>query len=240
MSVIELSNGLIDFNDLNNDEPQSDDELSELEIIKPKRLSFKDLDIKVPDPVARMSEDEIRRHTECTVTLSRYFASPAYEAYLKKAGFHVTQKQMMAMGVDEIEDMVKRVRHAASNKTTSGSMLKAVVHIGVAKIEGYTQTNERVNKHIDLTGWYESLRADSSFDDCLAQLEIEYGMVTMMSPERRLLWILVSSAGHVATMNKMTKVKQPQRPADVPAVIPNQPAQQQVHPIEEVQFQKVV
>jgi hypothetical protein len=151
-----------------------------------------------------VSEEMIKQHTELTVLINRYLSEPNYEAYLKKLGFKLNQDKLSGMSIEDLDKYLQRIRTAINNKSST-SFVKGSVHVGIKIIEGISQ-NPKVKPHFDLEGWYASLANNTELDDCLTQLEIENGIVTMLPPHQRLLYILGKSACVTIGTNRMKKV----------------------------------
>jgi hypothetical protein len=171
-----------------------------------------------------MVEDDVKQHTEVIVKINRYLTEPSYEQYLKKLGFKLNQDKMLKMTTEELNTYCDRLRTAVSNKS-SVSFIKGTVHVGIKMIEGISQ-NPRIKPHFDLEGWYTSLAQNEELEDCLTQLEIENGVITMLPPHQRLLYILAKSAAMTLGTNKMKKTienrqnAQPVAPVEVVNQVP--------------------
>jgi hypothetical protein len=218
MTEIVLSEGLIDLDNLNGDTKSTNEPIKankpnhptakvhkgivlgadELDSIL---TNFEDIEPTKDTSNKPLSDADIQRHTELTISISRWLTHPSFEEYLKKLGFLINQNQLHQMSIDELDEHLKRIKTAVNNKSTI-SIVKGGAHLCIKTMEGLSQL-PRVKPHFDLNGWYESLQHNEEFDDILSQLELEYGMVTMLSPEKRLALLLLKTSVTVAGTNKV-------------------------------------
>ena len=166
--------------------------------IRPPRISAPKKERGVPPP--NMSPEDIAKHEGLVLKITRYGTSPRFGDYLKKTGLHFDNLRMKT--IDELDEMLARIKVAMSNKSPSG-MVNHLVFMGTGTVEGVTTSIPSIKAKCDLTGFNKALQEDDSFKDLLEELSLEYGMVSALSPEKRLLWALASKGMTVAMLNKV-------------------------------------
>ena len=152
-------------------------------------------------PRERKSPEDVKKHQACMILLHRYSTDARLGPYLKDMGFKLSTDDLKRKSVEDLQELLERVRMCIDNKSASRFVADTVR--GVCNTaELITSANERIRQFVNLQGLTKVLEADETFADTVAQLTIEYGEVSHMGPEKRLLMIILTSGARVVMMNK--------------------------------------
>lgn len=132
-------------------------------------------------------KESIREHQELLVTLNRYHTS-RFQGYLQKMGFQLGPGHLRKLDLDELEEMLARIRASLNSKSSSNLFTQGVY--------GSLQAVELLSMRyygdkIRLRGWTESLKGDDNFNELLEIIQLEYSNLTSAPPHIRLIYSLV-------------------------------------------------
>ena len=169
--------------------------------------------------------DNVKVHQEYCLMLSRYGSSPRFGEYLKSLSFVLTPIKLRKLKLEQLEELLERVRTSVANKTVSDIWSNSITS-GLGMIENVC-TMTRLNDTIKLKGLTELLREDETFLDLLEELKLNNQNLAYVSPYTRLAYTLLSSIFHVHGLNTMLDKRKakPQNTVELPV---QQPVEQPV------------
>ena len=139
--------------------------------------------------VYKPPKESIRDHQELLVTLNRYHTS-RFQGYLSKMGFQLGPGHLRKLDLDELEEMLARIR-ASLNSKSSSNLFTQGVYGSLQAVELLSM--KYYGDKIRLRGWTESLKGDDSFNELLEIIQLEYSNLTSAPPHIRLIYSLVVS-----------------------------------------------
>lgn len=165
---------------------------------------LKELDKLIQTSHKRKSKEEVEKCQSLVMKLARYGSSERFGEYLKGNGFKLTAGSLNTQTSDELEELFDRVKICVANKSESSMFVDGVL-FGTRAVEAMTQRPVLKDK-FDLLGWSASLQTNEAFMDSLEELRISSSIVTGLSPEKRLMFALASSAVSVSQTNARIKL----------------------------------
>ena len=67
----------------------------------------------------RKTDEEVKKHQEFVLILSRYGQSKRFQEHLKSMGFNLSVTHLKSLEIDDLEEMLKRIRICIDNKSVS-------------------------------------------------------------------------------------------------------------------------
>jgi hypothetical protein len=164
--------------------------------------------------------DNVKVHQEHCLMLSRYGSSPRFGEYLKSLSFVLTPIKLRKLKLEQLEELLERVRTSVANKTVSDIWNNSITS-GLGMIENVC-TMTRLNDTIKLKGLTEMLKEDENFLDLLEELKLNNQNLAYVSPYTRLAYTLLSSIFHVHGLNTMLDKRKPkpQNTVELPVQLP--------------------
>lgn len=162
--------------------------------------------------------DNVKKHQEHCLMLSRYGSSPRFGEYLKSLSFVLTPIKLRKLKLEQLEELLERVRTSVANKTVSDIWSNSITS-GLGMVENFC-TMTRLNDTIKLKGLTELLKDDESFLDLLEELKLNNQNLAYVSPYTRLVYTLMTSIMHVHGVNVMLDKRKPKTVLD-PSVEPS-------------------
>ena len=148
-------------------------------------------------------EDERAAHQRLVITLSRWGSSKRFAEYLKSMAFNLNVGHLKKCSVQELEDMLERVRITAHNKSIN-SMLEDTV-FGALQFGEIAVANSPLGDRLLIKGLTQALRADDTFLDCVEAISLDYGSLTNVGPEMRALYAVISAVGKCHGINTFVR-----------------------------------
>ena len=145
--------------------------------------------------------EEVKKHQELVIMLSRYGQSRRFSEFLKSMNFTLTVSQLKKMEVDDLEELHTRVKTAIDNKNTSNfweEMVFSMIQTGEIVC-----VKTSIGQRVKIQGITEMLRSDETFLDLVEQIELENQNIAYTSPYVRLIYSVVSSAMKCHGINTM-------------------------------------
>ena len=169
--------------------------------------------------------DNVKVHQEHCLMLSRYGSSPRFGEYLKSLSFVLTPIKLKKLKLEQLEELLERVRTSVANKTISDIWTNSITS-GLGMVENLC-TMTRINDTLKLKGLTELLKDDETFLDLLEELKLNNQNLAYVSPYTRLAYTLLSSIFHVHGLNTMLDKRKakPQNTVELPV---QQPVEQPV------------
>jgi len=206
METIDLSNGFsINSNTNSKPEPQMKIQTKKAEgnlISKEISKTFKG------------DSDNVKRHQEFVLMLSRYGTSSRFGEYLKSLSFQLNPIKLRKLKLECLEELLERVRTSVANRTISDVWTNSIT-AGLSMAENLC-TQTRLNDTIKLKGLTEMLKDDEAFLDLLEELKLNNQNLAYVSPYTRLAYTLLTSVMTVHGINTMLDKKalksQPSQP----------------------------
>lgn len=169
--------------------------------------------------------DDVKRHQEFVLMLSRYGSSSRFGEYLKSLSFQLNPIKLRKLKLECLEELLERVRTSVANRTISDIWTNSIT-AGLSMAENLC-TQTRLNDTIKLKGLTEMLKDDEAFLDLLEELKLNNQNLAYVSPYTRLAYTLLTSVMTVHGINTMLDKKnnasKSQQPSSQPASRPEQP-----------------
>ena len=172
--------------------------------------------------------DNVKKHQEFVLMLSRYGSSSRFGEYLKSLSFVLIPVKLRKLKLEQLEELLERVRTSVANKTVSDIWTNSITS-GLGVVENLC-TMTRLNDTIKLKGLTELLKDDETFLDLLEELKLNNQNLAYVSPYTRLAYTLLSSIFHVHGLNTMLDKRKPkpQGTVEPPVHLPvEQPVEQE-------------
>jgi len=151
----------------------------------------------------RKTKAEIEDCQKLISQLTQYANSKRFKEYLAENGFKLSPTHLRGLDEEELDDLLIRVRACVRNKSDS-TLASSLVLFGVRTVEGITQV-PAINARVDLLGLSKCIENDPQFLDALEEYQLEHSLLAAMSPEKRLLFCLGTTAFRVNAQNQMAK-----------------------------------
>jgi hypothetical protein len=149
----------------------------------------------------RKDPEKIEKHQEMVIMLSRYGQSKRFAEFLKSMGFNLSVTHLKKCELDELEEILARVKTAINNKNVSNFWEELA--FGVIQTGEIICTKTSLSQRIKIQGISEMLKSDDTFLDLLEQVELENQNLTYVSPYIRMLYAVVGSAMKCHGINTM-------------------------------------
>lgn len=149
---------------------------------------------------SRLSNEEIKKKQQLLIQIHKYETS-SFGDELKKYGF-TFGSGLKSKTIEELEDLLTEIR-TTLNSSSDSSILVQGVKMSVGIAEQATQ-RPSIKPHFDLLGLSQELNSNPEFDKALELVNLEYNLLSEVSPMNRLGLVLVASAGKVYAKNKIT------------------------------------
>ena len=172
--------------------------------------------------------DNVQKHQEHCLMLSRYGSSPRFGDYLKSLSIVLTPIKLRKLKLEQLEELLERVRTSVANRTISDIWTNSITS-GLGVVENLC-TMTRLNDTIKLKGLTELLKDDETFLDLLEELKLNNQNLAYVSPYTRLAYTLLTSIVHVHGLNTILDKRKPkpQNTVELPVELPvEQPIEQE-------------
>ena len=156
--------------------------------------------------LTKPNTEQIQEHQELCLMLSRYGSSERFGDYLKSLSFQLVPAKLKKLNVEQLHEMLDRVRTSIANKTVSDIWTNSIMS-GIGAIENVCSMT-RLNDTIKLKGLSEVLSTDEGFLDLLEELKLNNQNLAYVSPYTRLTYILLTSIARVHGINTMMDNRQ--------------------------------
>ena len=115
---------------------------------RPRRMPEKER----KEAMNKKDPEETAEHQRLLLQLVRWGESDVFGQYLYSCGFRLTPQALRHDEVEDLKDLLIRVRTTATGMQSKGQLEK-MIFTGCRVLEELTQKSERVRKHINLRGW---------------------------------------------------------------------------------------
>ena len=149
----------------------------------------------------KKSDEDIQKHQELVLILSRYGQSRRFSEFLKSMNFNLSVTHLKKCDLDELEEIHKRVKISIDNKNVSNfwqEMAFGSIQTGEAIC-----VNTKLGQKVKIQGLTELLRNDETFLDLIEQIELENQNITHTSPYIRLVYSILSSSMKIHSVNSL-------------------------------------
>jgi len=173
---------------------------------------------------------EVEKTQGMVLKLFSYGNSARFKSYLQSLGFNLTPGNLKKLTYAELDEMYVRVQTSIANRSNSSFLTAGFFYC--------TNTAENIisakvpKERFCLDGWTTVLQQNEELLDALHQVELEHGNLVSLSPEKRILLCLASSAMQVNFMNqssvrlKKALEKRQGAPEEAPQEIVQEPLQE--------------
>lgn len=200
MSSVEV----IDCSASNQDPAMNPDPLAEMPASTAPPVSKKEAKkiVKVyASTECRTDVEDVKTSQELIMRITNYLNSPRFRDYLVSLDLKATPAELRKMSTEQLVEFLERVKVAVNAKNPSG-FIQHMTLMGLGFAEQASQ-HPHIKPRFDLEGLNAHLQQDQEFLDTLAQVDIEYGSVLGLSPEKRILLILGKQCMFVSQVNKL-------------------------------------
>ena len=202
METIDLGSFSID-----NDTPVKVDTRKQVnQIGKPKTKALQNALIKIPQVkmpkvVTNSNRESAKEHQDYILMLSRYGTSPRFGDYLKSLTFKLDIQTLKKQSVEELEEMLQRVRTSIANRTINDVWSSTIFGgLGITEnIVGSTSLSE----YVKLKGLSEALKEDDGFMDLLEEIKLSNQNLAYVSTETRLMYTILTTTLRVHSLNTL-------------------------------------
>jgi hypothetical protein len=183
---------------------------------EPKFLSSQKEDLKNSDISKKMIRKEMKEvvkiidkpsveqtkdHMSKVIMLSRYGTSKRFGEYLKSMGFNLVVSHLKKLDVEELDEMLVRVKTSIDNKNISAFF--GDLAFGVVQTGEVLTLSTRLGQRFKIQGLTDVLKGDETFLDLLEQIELENQNLVYTSPYVRLVYAVTTAAMKVHSVNTM-------------------------------------
>jgi len=198
-------------------------------IAKLTKAEIKNITSK-PEPTS----GDIEKHQEHVLMLSRYGAHERFSEYLGKLAFELKPSALKKKSLNELEELLQRVRTSVSNKNVSD--IFAELSFGAIQAAETLISVSRLGETVRLKGITDVLKDDETFLDLLSLIELENQNLSYVSPYVRMMYTVSTAAMKVHAINQMMHNANNPKIQDKPTVQPTvQPTAPITKPTEEKQ-----
>jgi hypothetical protein len=196
-----LNDDNFDFGDIMNSNDDNGNDFSNVMKKQTKQSLNSEAKKLIKTTENRLSDEDIERKQKLIINISRYRESTRFKSYLEGLGFNLSSSSLKQKSISELEDTLKELQVAVMNKNSS-SIVSEVYYMSTGVIEGVSQ-HPNIKPKFDLTGFNKMVREDENLQDVLECLNLNYGDVMSLTPEKKILMLTFSSAIKCASVNKM-------------------------------------
>ena len=150
---------------------------------------------------SKKSEEQIQEHQSLVIMLSRYGGSKRFAEYLKSMGFVLTISQLKKLELDELTELLQRVKTSIDNKNVTQFWNDLV--FGCIQTGEVIAVNTTISQRLKLNGITDALKGDETFLDLIEQVELLNQNLMYTSPYVRLVYAVCTSAMKVHSVNTM-------------------------------------
>ena len=155
---------------------------------------------KLPKLPRQVNEEDVKKHQDHVIMLSRYGSSVRFGSYLKEdCGFDLSVKKLKKMKCEDLEELLVRVRSSVGSKNVSDIWSESILG-GVTVVESVVVASP-IGNTLKIEGLSEELQNDDTFLDLLEELRLENQNLAYVSTETRLAYCALSAAAKVHAMN---------------------------------------
>lgn len=148
----------------------------------------------------KKSPDEIQKHQEFILMISRYGTSERFAKYLKESGFVLANSKLKKMSMDELEELLERIKTTVSNKNVSDVWSESIM--GGLSV-GENVITMTMGNRIKIRGLAELLEKDECFQDLLEEIRLENQNLTYVSPYVRVVYMILTSGAKIHALNTL-------------------------------------
>jgi hypothetical protein len=147
-----------------------------------------------------LSTEDVKKSQELIIDIQRHVEHPRFSDHLSKYGFNISRLQEKSVG--ELQSLLTRIKTCISHKNLSVSFLGSGIFMGIHAIEMLIASREFLRANFDITGLSSVLRNDEKFADLIAELELNYNIVSDLSIEKRMALYMLESVISVVMENR--------------------------------------
>ena len=184
-------------------------------IAKLTKAEIKNITSK-PEPTS----GDIEKHQEHVLMLSRYGAHERFSEYLGKLAFELKPSALKKKSLDELKELLQRVRTSVSNKNVSDVFTE--LSFGAIQAAETIVTVSRLGETVRLKGITDVLKEDETFLDLLSMIELENQNLSYVSPYVRMIYTVATAGMKVHGINQMMHNANNPKIQDKPTVQPKE------------------
>jgi len=205
--VFDTSQEEFNFDDIMGEEQKAIPNPEKL-IAKVDKSTDKKIEQQMVKSITNLEKDpqDIKKHQELVLHLSRYGSSKRFAEYLNALGFHLTASALKKQSVSDLQELLQRVQTSLDNKGTSNFWSE--LSLGAVQTGELIVVNSGLNKKIKIKGLTDALRNNDEYLDLVELLELSYTNFTHVRPEIRLVYTVMSSAMKLHAVNSFMEKRE--------------------------------
>ena len=188
---------------------------------------------KMMDEGEKPAGEDVAKHQEMIITLTRWGSHPRFEQYLKDQGFTLTVGALKKKSLGDLQELEQRVKICIGARGQS-KFISNLALAGVVGLETIGTMSPGLRARFDISGVSDALKQNEAFLDAIAELEMEYSSISSFGPKTRILLTLCEAMNQANNVNQARKFIQyqaavamealnnPQAAAPRQPIIPNQ------------------
>jgi len=178
---------------------------------------------KMMDEGEKPAGEDVAKHQEMIITLTRWGSHPRFEQYLKDQGFTLTVGALKKKSLGDLQELEQRIKICIGSRGQSDMMTKLAT-FGVYWVECVATSSEKFKMRFDITGVSDILKQNDTFLDAIAQLEMDYASYSSFGPKSRILIQMIIAMSQANNVNQGRRFIQHQAAAAMEALNNPQPA----------------
>ena len=131
-----------------------------------------DIESVVPSKIKSkpsIEPEDIAKHQSLLLLIGRYSSSERFGPFSKTLNFKLDHNTLHKKSIDELTDLLKRIRVTINSKGSSNFLL-GMVKTTIAGVEKITTSIPKIKDKFDLTGFSEIVNNDPGFADLIEQI----------------------------------------------------------------------
>ena len=148
-------------------------------------------------------KEDVEKHQSLLMQIDRYRMSERFKDLIRTSGLRLSGIEDFS--IEELEDLLTRIRTVVGNRTSGGG---SVLGTGILMATSVVENMPITQKFADIHGMSALLSADPEFADIVEQLSIDYSIMSVLSPEKRLALLMIKTGMKMNSINHVKAVMQ--------------------------------
>lgn len=148
-------------------------------------------------------KEDVERHQSLLMQIDRYRMSERFKDVIRASGIRLSGIEDCT--IEELENVLTRIRTVVGNRTAGGG---GVLGTGILMATSVVENMPITQRFADIHGLSAMLAEDGEFADIVEQLSIDYSIMSVLSPEKRLALLMVKSGMKMNSINQMKGMMQ--------------------------------
>lgn len=143
-------------------------------------------------------KEDVEKHQALLMQVDRYRMSERFKDVIRTSGLRMSGIEDCS--IEELQDLLTRIRTVVGNRTSGGGN---ILGTGILMATHTVETMPITQRFADIRGLSAMLSEDPEFADIAEQLSIDYSIMSVMSPEKRLALLMIKSGMRMNSINNM-------------------------------------